>query len=214
MERFSRVLQHGNPKISQESLKFEFWLVTKTCTYIMTSGMHRHQFEGRHLVHLGTRVFSYLLLHCDLLNMNVSFFTTFKVFYKIGCIFYLLASWVYLAASWIFFILPITWDFQFFIIFLLPCWGILSIRQIIFFFFFCSSFITFLNIFAMKSVACLTSKISTYPSLLVTEKLQLMSLCKIFVFSHLGYSFFSTSLEFGTCSYHECNLFVFKTFYW
>ena len=53
MERFSRVLHHGNPKIgkiSQKNSKFEFWLVTKTCTYMMTSGMHRRPFEGQHLV--------------------------------------------------------------------------------------------------------------------------------------------------------------------
>ena len=53
MERSSRVLQHGNPKIGknfQKNFKFEFWLVTKTCTYMMTSGMQRRPFEGRHLV--------------------------------------------------------------------------------------------------------------------------------------------------------------------
>ena len=55
MEMPSRVLQHGNPKIcnfSKKSPKFEFWLVTKTCTYMMTSGMHRRPFEGRHLVNM------------------------------------------------------------------------------------------------------------------------------------------------------------------
>ena len=60
MERSSRVLQHGNPKIwkfFQKSLKFEFWLVTKTCTYMMASGMHRRPFEGRHLVHWFISIF-------------------------------------------------------------------------------------------------------------------------------------------------------------
>ena len=36
--------------ILKKSSKFEFWLVTKTCTYMMTLGMHRRPFEGRHLV--------------------------------------------------------------------------------------------------------------------------------------------------------------------
>ena len=68
MERSSRVLQHGNPKIwffflkslklnstciltCAEELKSFKWV--STCTYMSTSGMHRRPFEGRHLVLLG-----------------------------------------------------------------------------------------------------------------------------------------------------------------
>ena len=66
MERSSRVIRHGNPKIlfffqkssklkitciltCAEELKSTFKLVS-TCTSMSTSGMHRRPFEGRHLV--------------------------------------------------------------------------------------------------------------------------------------------------------------------
>ena len=59
MERSSRVLQHGNPKIwnffpKSSKLNFDLcWraeIIQVGLTYMSTSGMHRRPFEGRHLV--------------------------------------------------------------------------------------------------------------------------------------------------------------------
>ena len=67
MERSSRVLHHGNPKIwfkKKKSFKLNLTCIltcaeelksfkkVSTCTYMSTSGMHRCPFEGRHLVFL------------------------------------------------------------------------------------------------------------------------------------------------------------------
>ena len=74
MERSSRALQHGEPKIRFFSRKFEIefdlcWRaeinIQVGLTYMSTSGMHRRPFEGRHLVLF---YFMYIILSFEALG--------------------------------------------------------------------------------------------------------------------------------------------------
>ena len=78
-------------ELFSKNSKFEFWLVTKSCTYMMTLGMHRRPFEGGHLVDTSMERSSQVLQYVN--PKNLIFFSK-KVKIDIWLVFWLvLKSW-------------------------------------------------------------------------------------------------------------------------